>query len=129
MRVATGLGVMLAALSMVAMARAEETVLLGRWAAEDGTVTVRLSPCEARGDHLCATVVQEVLEPGETSSLGKVAVSSIVATGAKGWRGRYVDGGADLPATFRLEARDALKVTVCVAPLLCQTDRFRRVAP
>lgn len=99
--------------------------LLGDWRAEDGSATARVAPCRA-GPGLCATVVEERLEPGEPSALGKEIVTGVQPSRGA-WTGLYDAGSRRLPARIRLLAPARIEMKVCLNPLLCETLRFQRV--
>jgi uncharacterized protein (DUF2147 family) len=100
--------------------------LLGKWAAKDGTSSIVIAPCTGSAD-LCATVVAEKLAANEPSRLGKVAVRDIRFDKRKGWRGRFIDGGADYAASAKMASNDAFAFKVCVFAFVCDTQPFVRV--
>jgi uncharacterized protein (DUF2147 family) len=121
------LGVALIALSLTTTAYAQSIPsLLGKWAAKNGTSTVNIAPCLGSTD-LCATVIAEKRAPNEPSSLGKVAVQGIRADGKKGWRGRFVDNGADYPASVKMKGADIADFKICVFAFVCETQQYRRL--
>jgi uncharacterized protein (DUF2147 family) len=105
-------------------ALADAPTLEGDWRAVDGSSLVRIAACRGAAG-LCATVIEEKPAPGEPSSLGKVVVRNLTASG-NAWKGLYNDGTRDLPATVR-PVGETLEFKVCMGPL-CDTARFARVA-
>jgi uncharacterized protein (DUF2147 family) len=106
-------------------ASAEDASILGRWAPMDGSAVIAVAPC-ARQAGLCAVVEQEMLAVGEQSLLGQVVVRDLVPAGQGRWRGRYVESGVNYGASVRLVSTRVIEFRVCVAPLLCQTERYQR---
>lgn len=121
-------GLIMATASTALPTWADQKSIVGHWTSQGDSVVVSIATCKAQADQLCAVVAKEVLEPGDTSLLGQVAVDAIAPKGPGKWSGRYTLDGANLEATLRLASPDRLTVTVCVAPLMCETSRYRRVS-
>jgi hypothetical protein len=101
--------------------------LAGLWSPRDASSVIEVAPCAANAGRLCAVVVRERIAPGEPSLAGQVVVRDLAPARNGRWRGRYVEDGADYAATVRLVSADEAEFHVCAAPLLCQTERYRRV--
>ena len=100
--------------------------MLGVWRQNDGAATVRIAPC-ASGTDNCATVIDERLQPGETSRLGKVTVKDIRPAGTMRWTGVFVDQGATFGAKIRQLSPTTMTFKICALAFLCETKRFQRV--
>lgn len=103
---------------------AEPAGLRGVWSAADGSARVRIAPCAATPERLCATVIADKPDPGERSAVGEIGMSDIIQDGANRWRGQYHHGAQRLPATLRLRG-DRIDMRVCVG-LFCSTDQYLR---
>lgn len=98
----------------------------GKWRAVDGSVTVNISSCSDTA-HSCATVVEEVLQPGEESNLGKMIVKDIRKDVQKGWKGKYIDGKSTYDADIKSKENGQIDFKICVMLFLCETLSFARV--
>jgi uncharacterized protein (DUF2147 family) len=92
----------------------------------DGSAVINVAPCSAQAARLCGVVEQEKLAPGEQSLLGKVVVGDLTPAGPGRWRGRYFEGSASFGATVQVVSSLLIEFRVCVAPLLCQTEKYQR---
>jgi uncharacterized protein (DUF2147 family) len=117
---------LLAGLATVPHASAEDAGILGRWSPMDGSAIINVAPCATQAARLCAVVEQETLAPGEQSLRGQVVVRDLAPSGNGRWRGRYVESGVDYGATVRLVSARLVEFRICVAPFLCETERYQR---
>lgn len=100
--------------------------LAGVWRASDASITVQILACPG-ADLLCATLIDETSVQGQRSRVGSILVRDIRSAGARGWVGRYVEDGENLPAQIRLPSSNAATFKICTAAFLCETLRFTRV--
>ncbi len=101
--------------------------ILGVWRQDDGAVTVRIAQC-ASGTNHCAIVIDEKLQLGEPSRLGKVTVKDIRPAGSMRWTGVFVDQGTTLGAKIRQLSPTAMTFKICALAFLCETKRLQRVS-
>lgn len=104
----------------------DEISLLGKWRLSDQSVSVNIAPCKDTAD-LCATIIDEVLQPGETSALGSVVVKEIRSDGKGGWRGKFVDGKDEINAVVMAKSKDVVEFKVCALLIFCETQIYKRV--
>lgn len=98
----------------------------GDWILEDGSAVTRVAPCAREQSRLCATVIQEVLAPGDESSLGQVVVHDIRQTKPGQFSGQYQVGPQKLlPATIKVRGSNALEMKVCMS-IFCDTIKLVR---
>jgi uncharacterized protein (DUF2147 family) len=98
----------------------------GDWILEDGSAVTRVAPCAREQTRLCATVIQEVLAPGDESSLGQVVVHDIRQTKPGQFSGQYQVGPQKLlPATIKVRGPNALEMKVCMS-IFCDTIKLVR---
>lgn len=98
----------------------------GDWILEDGSAVTRVAPCAREQTRLCATVIQEVLAPGDESSLGQVVVHDIRQTKPGQFSGHYQVGPQKLlPATIKVRGPNALEMKVCMS-IFCDTIKLVR---
>jgi uncharacterized protein (DUF2147 family) len=113
----------------------------GTWQMTNGKVTVRLSRCASR---LCARIVA-LAEPLDRSGrrkvdklnpsaalrkrplIGLALSSNLVPAGKDAWKGTIYnpDDGRTYAASVKLMG-SVMKVSGCVAGVLCKTQNFRR---
>jgi len=100
----------------------------GDWILEDGSAVTRVAPCAREQNRLCATVIQEVLAPGDESSLGQVVVHDIRQTKPGQFSGQYQVGPQKLlPATIKVRGSNALEMKICMS-IFCETIKLVRKA-
>ncbi len=119
------LGLLLAASTMPAAA---QTVVNpeGTWAAKDGSVSVKIAPCEAK-DTYCGTVTKEKLEAGAQSQMGKTVIKDLKFDRKKGWRGIFLaDDGGTYKATAKFRGATEVAFKICAFAFLCDTQVFSK---
>ncbi len=104
----------------------DEISLLGKWRLSDQSVTVNIAPCKDSAD-LCATIVNEVLQPGETSALGSVVVKEIRRDAKGGWRGKFLDGKDEISAVIKAKSKDVVDFKGCAFLVFCETQTYNRI--
>jgi uncharacterized protein (DUF2147 family) len=105
----------------------QEVSLLGKWQLSDQTLTVNIAPCKDSAD-LCATVVEEVLQPGETSLVGSLVVTQIRKQSKGGWRGKFTDGKSEINVVITAKSNDLVDFKGCAFLVLCETQSYKRVS-
>jgi uncharacterized protein (DUF2147 family) len=104
----------------------DEILLLGKWQLSDNSVTVNIAKCNDTAD-LCATIINEVLQPGETSALGSVVVKEIRSDAKGGWRGKFLDGKDEINAVIKAKSKDVVEFKGCALLIFCETQIYKRV--
>jgi uncharacterized protein (DUF2147 family) len=103
------------------------TSLEGKWRLQDQSATVNIAPC-INSSNLCATVIEEVVPPGEKSNLGLIMLRDITKDPRNnGWRGKFVDGKTTLDATITEKGTDTVDFKFCVLLILCDVQTYSRV--
>jgi uncharacterized protein (DUF2147 family) len=108
------------ALTTTAFAAPGAGIQPGKWRTEDGTATVRIANCSGVSTQ-CATVIEERLQPGETSSLGQTLVRDIRPNGKKGWAGKFVADGQSMNAKITQTGPGKMKMKICAMAFLCDS--------
>jgi uncharacterized protein (DUF2147 family) len=104
----------------------QEQSLAGKWRLSDQSLTVNIAAC-ANATDLCATVVDEVLAPGEKSSVGTILVKDIRKDTKGGWRGKFIDGKSEIDATIRMKDPVNVDFKGCAFLFVCETQSFQRI--
>jgi uncharacterized protein (DUF2147 family) len=110
---------------------APDGALTGVWRTEDGSATVQITECAVNSGKkkgYCGTVIEEVLKPGEVSSLGQTVVRDMVPTGKQSWKGKFIGDGQPISATAKQPSADKLSFRICAFAFLCDTLRLNRVS-
>jgi uncharacterized protein (DUF2147 family) len=97
----------------------------GTWAAKDGSVTVKILPCETK-DTYCGTVVKEKLEAGAQSQMGKTVIQGLKFDRKKGWRGTFLADGGTYKATAKFRGAKEVAFKVCAFAFLCDSQLFSK---
>lgn len=98
----------------------------GDWVLDDGSAVVRVAPCSYEASRLCAIIIQEVLAPGEESSLNQIIVRDIRPTPQGQYRGQYhVSATKTLPATIKARSPSLLEMKVCMG-VFCDIVTLKR---
>jgi hypothetical protein len=119
--------VILAWMSLVAPTFAKDRIsLLGKWMLSDQSVTVNIAVCKESAN-LCATVINEVLQPGETSAVGSIVVKEIRIDPKGGWRGKFLDGKDEINAVITAKSNDVVEFKGCALLIFCETQIYKRV--
>ena len=127
-RVAQALVVPLILIGTASQAAAGVSDIRGDWVLEDGSAVSRVAPCAYEPSRLCATVIQEVLAPGEESALNQIVVRDIRPTGPGQFSGLYRIGPQKtLPATIKVRSATILELKVCMT-VFCDTIKLVRKA-
>jgi hypothetical protein len=114
----------MAALLLPPAAFADERALVGRWQAQNATIAI--GACSAPVVGYCGVVTAHRLRADEVSGIGfRVLTGLVFDSGHNVWRGRSHDAEGSYDATIRLEG-GVLVLRSCLAPGLCETDRWRR---
>jgi uncharacterized protein (DUF2147 family) len=95
----------------------------GSWAAKDGSVVVKIAPCDS-SEIYCAKIVEEKLEAGAQSKIGQTVVQGLKLDKKKGWRGTYVADGASYRASAKFRGVAEVAFRICAFAFLCETQVF-----
>lgn len=108
-------------------AAAQSFSLPGDWRVDGGVAVARVAACAHDSRLMCATVISEVLEPGEESVKGKVVLRNIRLTKPGQYAGEYrLEENRFLPATLKVHNPGLLELKVCMG-VFCDRLRLERM--
>lgn len=101
--------------------------LAGDWHVDGGVAVARVAACAHDSRLRCATVISEVLEPGEESVKGKVVLRNIRLTKPGQYAGDYrLEENRFLPASLKVHNPGLLELKVCMG-VFCDRLRLERM--
>jgi uncharacterized protein (DUF2147 family) len=118
----------MAGLVAAAPAQAQEAFPNGVWSDSDRNVTVRIGPCPANGgantQAFCGVVLSDT-RPGPAANPPNHMLLRDLRQTRGIWRGKAVDGTAQLNLTLQPRGTDAINARYCLG-FLCENDIWTR---
>jgi len=101
--------------------------LAGVWTEIDGPGAARIAPCASNTRALCALGLEKRKDGSISQNPGGVVLQNVIVKGKDRWSGTYLNGKQKLPATIKLVGGNIVEMKVCMAAIICQTARYRRM--